>query len=383
MRFDFMVNVWTHGRNVPYRDVIAEYVEQARAAEQAGFTGIWSGEHHFQEEGFDLLPNPVLLGSHLAAHTTSIRIGLGALTLPSWNPVRAAEDVASLDHFSNGRVDCAFSRGIDPRDIVHLNPAADRSDEKRSLGLFEEALDVVTRSWTAPVLAYEGDHFRYPQPDLKVRPMPWHRREPRFVNSDGVQIGLDVLPKPLQSPHPPLHVVSESPSGVRLAAGRDMNVITWLPSGGRLTSLLTTYAEALSAAGDVHAVGDRAGLLRPCFVAPTMEEARARTAEAVARMAGAMTGGPRGRAAFATGPDDVDEQADIFDYLLARDHLLIGTPDSVTEQIARLRDSFGIRHILCWMPFYGVEHADVLRSIDLFAGEVAGRFTEPAETARG
>jgi alkanesulfonate monooxygenase SsuD/methylene tetrahydromethanopterin reductase-like flavin-dependent oxidoreductase (luciferase family) len=382
MRFDYMVNVWAHGRDVPYRDLIGEYVEQVQAAERAGFSGVWVGEHHFQDEGFDVLPNPVLLASHLAAHTTRIRVGLGALTLPSWHPLRAAEDVASLDHFSDGRVDCAFSRGIDPRDIMHLNPAGDRSDEQRSLGLFDESLTVVKRAWTEQGLHFEGEHVRVPYPGLKVRTMPWHDRDPVCVSNDGTQVALKVVPKPLQNPHPPLFLVSESPGGVGLAARHDMGVITWLPSGPRLRKLLDVFVEANAGEGRSLERGERTALLRPCFVAPTMEEARARTAVAVARMAGAMTGGPRGRAAFATGPDDVDDSSDIFDYLLARDHLLIGTPDSVGEQIARLRDDYGIQHVLCWLPFYGVEHADALRATEMFASEVAPRFAALADATR-
>ena len=169
---------------------------------------------------------------------------------------------------------------------------------------------------------------------------------------------------------------------VGLAARHDMGVITWLPSGSRLRALLDVFVEANAREGRSLERGERTALLRPCFVAPTMEQARARTAVAVARMAGAMTGGPRGRAAFATGPDDVDDTTDAFDYLLARDHLLIGTPDSVGEQVERLRDEFGVRHLLCWTPFYGVEHADALGSIEVFASEVAPRFTPPGDAAR-
>nr|WP_237421923.1 LLM class flavin-dependent oxidoreductase [Gordonia sp. SID5947] len=366
-----MVNVWTHGRNLPYRDVIREYVEQVRQAEKAGFTGAWVGEHHFQEEGFDVLPNPTLLATHIAAHTESIRIGLGAVTLPAWNPLRAAEDIASLDHYSDGRVDCAFSRGIDPRDIVHLNPDADRSNEKASLQLFVESLDIVEKAWTTSDLNYSGEHFSYPRPGLKVRPMPWHERSSSVVDADGTQIALDVLPKPLQSPHPPLHLVTESPGGVSLAAARDMGVITWLPSGDRLRQLFATYARASEEAGRPVRPGERTAILRPCFVAESMKEARAKTEAAANRMGGAMTGGPRGRTAFYSSADDVDNGEDMFDFLLARDHLLIGTPESVRDQMIRLRDEYDVNHILCWTPFYGVSHEDALSSIRLFAEEIA------------
>lgn len=371
MRCDYMFTVWTEANTRPYHEAIAEYVEQTRLAEQAGFEGVWIGEHHFQEEGFDVVPNPVLLAGHLATHTERIRIGLGAVTLPTWHPLRAAEDIATLDHLSGGRVDCAWSRGIDPRDIMNLNPAANRADEERSLGLFTESIEIVRRAWTEDALAFEGEHFTIPYPGLKVRPMPWYRQDPRRAAADGTQVALNVVPKPLQHPHPPLYLVSESPSGYRMAAANGMRAVTWLPCRQRLTDLVAVYRDAAAEAGEDLRLGERTGLLRPCLVAPTMEEARRATERAVENMAGAMTSGPRGRAAFSGGPDDSDDGSlDIFDYLYERDHLLIGTPAAVTEQILRLGEQHGIDHLLIWMPFYGVEHKDVMRSLELFGEHV-------------
>jgi alkanesulfonate monooxygenase SsuD/methylene tetrahydromethanopterin reductase-like flavin-dependent oxidoreductase (luciferase family) len=371
MQFDYMLAVWTHGQDRPYRDVIADYTSQVRLAESAGFQTAWFGEHHFQEEGFDTLPNPVQLGTHLAAHTESIRLGLGAITLPTWHPIRAAEDIATLDHLSSGRVDCAFSRGIDPRDILNLNPAADRSNADQSMALFTESIEIVRGAWTEDAFSYQGQFYTLPHPGMKARQIPWYTQDPRRISADGDQIALSVVPKPFQEPHPPLFLVSENTAGFEMAANNGMRAITWLPTGQRLTSLVEAYqAAATAATGREHALGEGTGILRPTFVAKTFEEAKRATKAAVENMGGSMTRGPRGRAAFAAGPDDVDETTEFFDYLLARDHVLVGSPESVAEQIHRLNANHGMAHILFWMPFYGVAHTDVLQSIELFAETV-------------
>ena len=116
MRVDLAIMLWDPGNRRPFRDLLLEAAEAAKLAEQAGFGGIWVSEHHFQSNGFDISPNPIMLASWLASQTSKIRVGVGAASLPLWNPVRAAEDAAMVDHMSNGRLDMAsreeFRRSI-------------------------------------------------------------------------------------------------------------------------------------------------------------------------------------------------------------------------------------------------------------------------------
>ncbi|MDF2444743.1 MAG: hypothetical protein JWR01_2946, partial [Subtercola sp.] len=105
MRFDVSTVLANPGRKKLWSELLDDVRERAELADAYGFDGLWIGEHHFNAEGDDNLPNPVLLAADLAARTTRIRLGMGAVALPSWHPIRLAEDLAMLDHFSNGRVD--------------------------------------------------------------------------------------------------------------------------------------------------------------------------------------------------------------------------------------------------------------------------------------
>src|SRR3954466_9257248 len=93
------------GRLRSWPELLEEARRRVALADELGFDGAWFGEHHFDAEGSDQCPNPVLLCADLAARTERIRLGMAAVSLPLWHPIRLAEDLAMLDHFSRGRVD--------------------------------------------------------------------------------------------------------------------------------------------------------------------------------------------------------------------------------------------------------------------------------------
>ena len=113
MRFD-STPYYHLGSVYPWDKMVDEMRDEARLLEQGGFTGVWIAEHHFAWDGWlGTSPNPLMLGQDLAAHTDTLRIGQCGVILPDWHPLRVAEDVALLDHFSKGRVDFGVARGIE------------------------------------------------------------------------------------------------------------------------------------------------------------------------------------------------------------------------------------------------------------------------------
>ncbi|MBS1868421.1 MAG: LLM class flavin-dependent oxidoreductase [Actinobacteria bacterium] len=372
MRFDYMFSVWREGPSRPYREVLEEVREQAVLAEQASFDGLQIQEHHFDGEGFDVSPNPVLLGADLAARTSRIRLGMGAISLPLWHPLRVAEDLALLDNFSGGRVDVAFGRGLMARELMTLNPYADRRNKERSFSLYRESINLLRSAWTEEALRWDGEHFTFPPAGIKDHAASWYPRNPAWRSEDGEQVALAVMPHPVQKPHPPLWAVTESEDGMTAAAELGIGAHTWLPCGRRLTNLLTHYRDARRANGDADAeLGDGVGLLRVVLVADSEQEARQAVGGLVDMLA-KFIGGLRGKAAFADEGESLDGADDIpwVDFLVERDHLLIGTPETVAEQILRLREQHGIEHFLCWSAGYGVSHKSVMRSIELFGEQV-------------
>lgn len=377
MRIDLSVMVWDPYNKRPYSELLDELTEAAQAAEEAKFGSIWLAEHHFQEEGFDISPNPVMLGAHVANHTKNLRISVGAVMLPLWNPIRAAEDIAILDQIAKGRVDVSIGRGITPRDVVNLNPNADRRDPEKSMAVWNECVDVLLGSWKDEAFSYEGQYYRYPQPNVKSRSHVWYEHNPARVTDDLDIIALSVLPKPFQHPHPPLYNVSETAEGFAYAAERDLGAITWFPNGSKLQRVLDAYHTTSAKFGRPVKPGERCGLMRPGFVATTAERVREVLTPAAENLAGSM-GGHRGMVAFcdegdpASGP--VGDET-WYDFLVQRDQFFAGTPDDVIKTLRAYRDKYKIEHFVMWLNPYGVPHQDLMNAIELY-----GRYIIPAVT---
>jgi alkanesulfonate monooxygenase SsuD/methylene tetrahydromethanopterin reductase-like flavin-dependent oxidoreductase (luciferase family) len=371
MRIDLSMMIWDPGNRRPYKDLLKDAAEAAQAAEQAGFEGIWLSEHHFQSAGFDVSPNPLMLASYLAHYTTKLRLGVGAVSIPLWNPIRAAEDAAMVDHISDGRLDMGFSRGISPIDIVNLNPAADRSKAEQSFEIFEESVDAFIGAWKSDAFQYKGKHFQYPQPNLKIRPSPWYEDDARRVGPDREVLSLEVLPRPLQD-IPPLYNVSESMSGFQFAAKRNMNPITWFPNGSKLDKLLETYQEEMKKHHGLDLrKGEGCALMRPGFAAKTSQKAKSVLSTPAINMAGAMgsdVGGGRGLVAFCdVGENDVLEAGgDAYDFFREKDQLFSGSPAEIIDQLSKYEEKYGISHFVCWLNPYGVGHSDFMETISLY-----------------
>lgn len=376
VRFDYMTQLWRDGLSTPYAQLLQEARDQAVAAEVAGFDAILVSEHHFDAEGFDVSPNPLMLGSALAAVTSTLRICAGAASLPLWHPLRIAEDIAILDHIADGRLDIALGRGLVSREIMTLNPAADRSNPERSMSLFREGVALLREAWTSDAFTWDGEHYTFPPSGVKDQSTTWYPRNPAWRSEAGDWIGMAVVPQPLQKPHPPLFTPTESIDGMTMAAELSLKPQTWQPCGKRLDDLLTHFRDERRARGEQGVeAGDDVGLLRLLFVADSAEEARAEL-EPLVEVVGKYIGGLRGKAAFADRDEDLAGEDDIswYDFLLERDHLVVGTPDQVEERIRRLQDQHNINHFILWTHGVGTAHAATMRSLELFGREVRPRF---------
>ncbi|MFC7766048.1 LLM class flavin-dependent oxidoreductase [Leucobacter soli] len=162
MKFDLFVNLFDEARR-PYRTVVDELLAVTQQVEELGFDTIWTGEHHFGGEGYDIQPNPIMNLLYLAQHTERIRLGIAAVVLPAWHPLRLAEDLAILDHLSNGRVEVGIARGITDRELSNLNSTrVERRFGQASRQMFKETLDIVRASWTEESLQWDGQYYTFP-----------------------------------------------------------------------------------------------------------------------------------------------------------------------------------------------------------------------------
>ncbi|MCW2939293.1 MAG: Luciferase-like, subgroup, partial [Actinomycetia bacterium] len=148
-----------------YHTAIGELREQAICADEYGWTSMMLAEHHFEVEGYQVTPNPLMLNVYLAQHTSRLRHGQMGLVLPNWNPLRLAEDIAMADHLTGGRLDIGLSRGYQPRSVGVLaqHYGADAAGtgreevEARNRRVFEEWFEVMRRSWTEDLWSYQGE----------------------------------------------------------------------------------------------------------------------------------------------------------------------------------------------------------------------------------
>jgi alkanesulfonate monooxygenase SsuD/methylene tetrahydromethanopterin reductase-like flavin-dependent oxidoreductase (luciferase family) len=376
MRFDLLYTFDNPDYKRPWADVLAHGREHVELADELDYGGIFLGEHHFDIEGIDQIPNPLMLGADFAARTSRIRIAIGAVSLPLWHPLRVAEDLAMLDQFSSGRLDISLGRGIIQRDIMNLNPAADRRKDEQSRAIFLEHLAIVRKLWTEEPFSWESELYRFPHPGIKS-PVSGGPPDPRYATEDGEVIALGLVPPPVQRPHPPLYTVSEAAAGFVMAAEQDLLPITWLPIGRHYRDLLEAYCDARERRTGVRPpLGEDTAALRLCFVAESDAEARRIAEPAVERLFALMTR-IRGRKVWLDDGEDETEpaiaDAKPFDLLLERGHLFVGGPQSVAELIQNSVDTFGVQHWLLQMTLPDIVPERVRDSIRLFSDAVIPR----------
>jgi alkanesulfonate monooxygenase SsuD/methylene tetrahydromethanopterin reductase-like flavin-dependent oxidoreductase (luciferase family) len=154
---------------------VADIVAEAVYAEEVGLHSIWIGEHHFSTLG--VLSCPDLVLANVAAHTQRIRLAPAVSVLPLHHPIRVAEQWATLDLLSGGRVDFAAGRGYDRREYLPFKISFEDNQE-----IFEEGMEVVRLLWSSDhPISYHGRHYQFE--NVAITPKPVQRPLPTYVAS--------------------------------------------------------------------------------------------------------------------------------------------------------------------------------------------------------
>ncbi|MCX4722779.1 LLM class flavin-dependent oxidoreductase [Streptomyces sp. NBC_01306] len=379
MRFSIFHALGAPGQLGEYHRLMREAREFAVAAEDAGFWSVWYTEHHFGHEGQELTPNPVLMGTDIAARTERIRIGQAANIVTFWHPLRLAEDLALLDQLSGGRVEVGVGRGLYGREAMNLNPQADPRDQEQNRALFEETLEILKKAWTGEFFEHHGRFYDFPAPGLK-----WsHPLSPATEDftTDGEITKLAVTPAPYQRPHPPMWQVVDSPRSIESCARNGIQGILWLPPVSALKGRFDLYRRAATeTTGREHALGEGLALVRDVYVADTMEQAREEFQEALLQTYRWVTHWRGLSNLMEEGEELTDEHELSFDFLQDR-NLLVGTPDYVAEKISELQDEINLEHLMLWTTHPGLPHKHAMRSLELFSEQVMPRFTSETGTS--
>src|SRR5437660_9562963 len=132
----------------------------AKKMDALGFDTLWLAEHHFQHEGYECLPNILMLAVHLAHVTKRLRIGCGFNIAPMWHPLRLAEDYAVADILTKGRTVFGVGRGYHSREVETFgNPIIDQEANRE---LFEEQVEIVFKAFNNETFSHEGKHYTLP-----------------------------------------------------------------------------------------------------------------------------------------------------------------------------------------------------------------------------
>ena len=292
-------------------------------AEELGVHSVWMAEYHFNPAR--VLSSPVTILSAIAARTQRIRIGTAVLLLPLANPVRVAEEIATLDQISDGRVEFGVGRGTFPN--VHEGFGVPFEESR---GRFEEGMEILIKAWTTDTFSFEGEHYNLPE--------------------------ISVNPKPYQQPHPPVRVGVTSAESFPILGRMGYNILInpsrvfTLPE---LKPSIQEYRKAWKAAG--HEGAGQVGLRIPVYLShdplkaheEPMESAMFsmdRLSDRVASYAGRLgTLGDWGAQAERV------KQMTYNDWV--RDKVAYGTPDAVTDKLNSLGEELGLDQVMFEINF--------------------------------
>ncbi len=305
MKFSFSLPTIRHPER---RDPFEETYALARLAEEQGFDTATIGHHHFLPGNQS---DPLTFMATVAARTTTLRVGTGIFLLPVHNPVRVAEQVATIDQISNGRVSLGVGTGWWP-----LEYAVHGSDYRERGARMEEALRILRHAWTKPDEAYEGRFWKFPK--------------------------LTVHPRPVQQPSPPVWVAGVVDAAVdRAARLGDAWLCGPVQSLSRAKRCLETYRATCSRLGR-----------RPDWILrrytwigedrrKVMEDVLPRYVDGLMIHWRESAEDPEEKALFAR----IDAGENVTPQDIAADRLLFGDPGDVIAQIERYRSETGCEHV--------------------------------------
>ena len=153
----------------------------AQVMDELGFDVLWTAEHHFQREGYEVFPNLIQLGLWLATQTKRLKFGCAFNVLPMWHPIRMAEDYAMADIVTDGRVIMGVGRGYHSREVESFG--APLLDAEKNREFFEEQLRLLLTCFNEQSFHFKGKYYEAPPPvdyrgyklkDITMVPRPKH-----------------------------------------------------------------------------------------------------------------------------------------------------------------------------------------------------------------
>ena len=235
--FDQLPCAPTQSERQRYHDILA----QIRLGDAVGFDTVWLGELHFGPSS-SIMAAPLMVLASAAQQTERIRLGTAVTLLPLHSPLKIAEEAATADILSGGRLEFGVGRGTAPVHYQGYNVPMEESRER-----FAEALDVIRTAWTTDRLSYQGKYFQAED--------------------------LPVVPRPIQQPYPPLRMAANSPDTFALAGQLGLSIFAspLINPPDKLQGYIADYQKNLTPG-----VRPDVALMFPVHVADSRAQARAK-----------------------------------------------------------------------------------------------------------
>ena len=330
-------------------EAFAESFAQVDAAERWGLDAMWLAELHVAPDR-SVLAAPLTVAAAIAARTERMKIGIAVQVLPLCHPLRLAEEAATVDHLSHGRLIFGVGRSGFPRTYEAYGIPYEESRER-----FAEVLEILRRAWSQERFSFEGKFYRF---------------------HDVCQV-----PKPVQQPLPDIRIAATSPDTYAAigAMGYPIFCAVRLGTLSELVPNIRAYQEAWSAAG--HPGRGQVFLRVPVYLAATEARARAEPEASIMHFYRVL-GARLEQSATSSGARAIEQRAERGQRLQAidydevlREKIVVGTPAMVADRLAGLRDELGIDGILAELNCGArIPHRQVMGSLELLCREVMPAF---------
>ncbi len=335
--FDQLPCAESQSESQRYHDILA----QIELGDEVGFNTVWLGELHFGRSS-SIMACPLMVLAVAAQRTKRIRLGTAVTLLPLHSPMKIAEETATADILSGGRLELGVGRGTAPIHYTGYNISQEESRER-----FAEALEVIIQAWTSERLSYQGKYF--------------HAQD------------LPVVPKPVQKPHPPLRLAANSPDTFTIAGELGLPIFAspLINPPDKLREYLAVHRDTLKAGAK-----QDVALMFPVHVSTSRAQAREECEASLMhffRAAGERLK-PLGETAI--------KSFEAFQQVLARlervtyegidrNMGVFGDPDYCVERVQAFKREFQMDEFIGYFNQGGLmDHTTVRRSMELFAREV-------------
>jgi alkanesulfonate monooxygenase SsuD/methylene tetrahydromethanopterin reductase-like flavin-dependent oxidoreductase (luciferase family) len=344
----------------------------AKLMDRTGYDTFWMAEHHFQHEGYECIPNVLMMAVHLAQATRNLKIGCGFNIAPMWHPLRLAEDYATAEILTKGRTVFGVGRGYHTREVETFgSPLMDQTGNRE---LFEEQVDLIFKAFNNESFSHEGKHYTVP---ARVPYRGYDLKE------------LTLVPRPLKLPvecWQPIQGGSERAMDFMAKHGIQGLVGGGSAEGGAMHNVVLKWQEAHKKRGIELELGGRLAFGFHFFIANSREEGIKQAAkyyEENMKMFGEL------RLVRALSEEQIEIMRDptrapsaklprIEDAINAGG-VLCGSPLEIVEHLKHIEKRYpGLERVSVSLSV-GVPKSLCLEQLELFATEVMPHFTNQAE----